>query len=182
MVVFHIIIIDMKKANLTGKRFGRWVVTGEAPYYIMPCGRKLIQWYTRCDCGNIGNVASTNLIHGRSTSCGCYKNEVMKARVGKNNPSWKGGVSYKDGYKLIKDPTHPNAEATGYVREHFVVMTEKLGRALLPYETIHHKNGIKDDNRIENLELWSSSHPSGQRIEDKIKWAKEILKLYVNFS
>jgi hypothetical protein len=81
------------------------------------------------------------------------------------------GHTNKDGYRIIG--------VGGKVKlEHRYVMEQHIGRELLPEETVHHINGIRSDNRLENLELWSTSHPKGQRVEDKIAWAKEILKLY----
>ena len=61
---------------------------------------------------------------------------------------------------------------------HRIVMEQMLGRALLPGENVHHKNGIRDDNRPKNLELWVKSQPHGQRVSDMVAWAKEILARY----
>lgn len=64
------------------------------------------------------------------------------------------------------------------VLEHRIVMERMIGRPLRKDESVHHKNGVRHDNRERNLELWSRSQPSGQRVEDKLAWAREIIALY----
>jgi hypothetical protein len=71
-----------------------------------------------------------------------------------------------------------NPRTGRHVGEHRVVMEQALGRALRPFENVHHKNGVRFDNRLENLELWSSVQPAGQRVTDKVAFAVEILQQY----
>lgn len=77
----------------------------------------------------------------------------------------------KNGYCYIKIDNN-------WIPEHRHIMSEHLGRELHEDETVHHINGVKEDNRLENLELWASNHPPGQRIEDQIEWALELLEKY----
>jgi hypothetical protein len=80
--------------------------------------------------------------------------------------------------------TDSYADKNGYIvvsrkgrqyQAHRLVMEQSIGRKLLADETVHHINGVRSDNRIENLELWSSRHPKGQRVEEKIAWCKQFL-------
>lgn len=76
-------------------------------------------------------------------------------------------VIKKSGYAVVNGRMH-----------HRVVMEQVIGRPLLAHENVHHRNGVRHDNRPENLELWSSMQPSGQHVTDKVRWAREVLALY----
>lgn len=83
-----------------------------------------------------------------------------------------------NGYVQMYAKGHPNADKLGHILEHRYVMSEYLGRPLKDNENVHHKNGNRSDNRIENLELWIKSQPSGQRVVDLLRWAQELLDIY----
>lgn len=108
----------------------------------------------------------------RMAKLGQKLSEEAKAKIskslkgkgaGEKNPMWKGGrVTLGEGYIGIKMPGHPMAQSNGYVLEHRLVMAAHLGRDLSSDEIVHHINGIKDDNRIENLCVMSQSeHVAG---------------------
>ncbi|KKN74855.1 hypothetical protein LCGC14_0386040 [marine sediment metagenome] len=94
----------------------------------------------------------------------------LQFRVRSSHPSWKGGRFYSaDGYVFIRlqadDPFFGMADSHNAVREHRLVMARHLNRCLLPWEIVHHLNGIRDDNRPENLEVLPTS---GYHISDTI--------------
>lgn len=93
-------------------------------------------------------------------------NGTKKALTGK--PSWNKGTCrlfyYRKGYKYVYKPEHPMSREDGYIAEHRLVMAKHLNRNLKDEELVHHKNGVKDDNRIENLTILFSKTHSGQVI------------------
>lgn len=131
-------------------------------------------------CENCGDkfefkLAKSAWTAGRFCTVGCAREFRRDAATGSKKMS-------SDGYVLVFLPDHPSAQpSSGFIFEHRLVMEEKLGRSLLPGENVHHRNGQGDDNRIENLELWSSSQPSGQRVSEKLEWARMMIETYKDF-
>lgn len=99
----------------------------------------------------------------------CY----WKHSVGENHPGYKTGRNLNGGgYMRITTghSNHPNSYSDGTILEHILIMSEHIGRPLIKGENVHHKNGIRDDNRLENLELWVTFQPSGSRLTDMIEY------------
>lgn len=165
--------------ELTGKRYGRLLVLKR----VMADGtkKKESHWLCRCDCGQEKVINGKNLEYGKTNSCGCLKKEFYKIHPilmrGEANPNFKTGIRInKEGYTLI---TCEDSKGGWKDRPfHVVVMEKHIGRFLTPGETVHHKNGIRSDNHVDNLELWSQMHPYGQRVEDMISFCSDYLSEY----
>ncbi len=81
------------------------------------------------------------------------KNKKLPQFSGIKSPSWKGGTISREGYRSVYQPNHPFSSNRKYVQEHRLVMEQMLGRYLTKNEVVHHINGIRYDNRPENLKL-----------------------------
>ena len=87
----------------------------------------------------------------------------------------------KRGYVILRIPAR-NGNQSYEILEHRYVMEQKIGRKLLPGETVHHKSGDKTDNSLGNLELFTGNHGPGQRVTDQVRFAIDILRLYHEFA
>lgn len=136
------------------------------------CHRQRLSELAGKTCDNCGGPVS----HKVTKLCQACR---TLSKRGTGSTWWQGGRSVtKDGYiRLSGYHDHPNARR-GKIAEHVLVMSEILGRALYPDESVHHKNTIRDDNTPSNLELWSGGQPSGGRVEDKLAWACQFISRY----
>jgi hypothetical protein len=152
-----------------GSRYNR-LVTTSAPYVV---DQRRSHVDVQCDCGTIMAIPVYSLRNGNTKSCGCLRSD----RHGSRNPNFKGGWTKTSGGYLHFGIARPDGRRQN-ISQHHLTMEEHLGRALLSHEEVHHKNGIRDDNDWSNLELWTTSQPRGQRVEDKVAWALDFLSQY----
>ena len=110
--------------------------------------------------------------------------ERMRRRRGVLAANWRGGRRNSGlGYIQVKiqpdSPFYAMVSRCGYVMEHRLIVAEYLSRCLYPWEVVHHKNGIKDDNRLENLELlpYQAGHLSIQKMQHRIEELEQEVKL-----
>ena len=139
--------------------------------------------FCECGCGKRTAIATStdarrDQYAGHPKRClpGHHANDIKGSSSGR----WNGGRRINGcGYVVVFDPQHEMSNPQGYVLEHRKIVSDLIGRPLQRNEHVHHKNGDREDNSPENLELMLiGSHPTGQRIEDIVAWAREIIRRY----
>jgi len=145
--------------NHIGKQYGLLTVIDFSHRQCYKSGSCKKFWKCQCECGNITITDSSALTSGGCKSCGCLRN--------------KGGKKNSYGYNSVY-----SSKLKKYVLEHRYVYEQHYEVTLTPNQNIHHINGDRLDNRIENLELWDTSQPKGQRVEDKISFYFQLVEKY----
>lgn len=158
----------LKRIDITGQKFGKLTPMCRIQHNN---SNHFNHWLCKCDCGSEVIASTGSLRRGKHLSCGCI-------RKGDENHNWKGGkITTRFGYVKEYSPEHPNS-VSKYVLEHRLVMEKMIGRYLETNEEVHHKNGIRNDNSPDNLELWVKSQPPGQRVDDMVEFCYNFLKKY----
>ena len=140
--------------------------------------------YKKCiwqPCGQCGVARWVQLVKGKAVHKVCHRcNGILHER--EKGVNWKGGKTISGGYAKILLPPNDHfysmANSQSYVLEHRLVMARHLSRCLLPWEVVHHRNGIKTDNRVDNLQLLPSApyHISDGRLKQYTKRLEKIIQ------
>lgn len=121
--------------------------------------------YIYVACPNCNTTRWVRFLRGKPETTRCYDCAIKQVGIqnrGQNNPNWRGGKQKNStDYISVKlqsedDFFRPMTSKTGYVAEHRLIMAKHISRCLLSWEVVHHKNGIRNDNRLENLRLVAS--------------------------
>jgi hypothetical protein len=144
-------IDEMKRLYVTERKTLKQVAE------IIGCSDKSIERHLKNNGIKLRTRSEAQKGHKVSDKVREVARELGKRQVGPNNPMWKGKVNRSNGYIGIRKPDHPFASKDGYVMQHRLVVEAALGRYLTKDEDVHHINGIKTDNRLENLEVLHKS-------------------------
>lgn len=141
----------LKKSKIWWKKNKKKKLNYDKEYY-QNNKEKIKQRNKKNKCMDCGQT-----IYNTSKRCSVCNNLYQR---GTNSPSWKGGRTILNGYIVIYKPNHPYHNCEGYVLEHRLIMEQHLRRHVKPNEIVHHVNGLRNDNRTENLQLMSNKEHS----------------------